>query len=121
MILYTDIFILPHYMPKMPPDYITTHRDVQGSPVPCTALLTLTMLSSWRSALAPPRQLVWDRVITALRHVCIINVQSSLHENVVFSVCARMGNTAYIIFIMWNSIYGLDALYHLSVVVWLSW
>ena len=25
----------------------------------------------------------------------------SLHENVVFSVCAHMGNAAYIIFIMW--------------------
>ena len=31
---------------------------------------------------------------------------------VVFSVCARMGNAAYIIFIMWNSIDGLDAWYH---------
>ena len=34
---------------------------------------------------------------------------SSLHENV---VVARMGNDAYIIFIMWNSISGLDAWYH---------
>ena len=55
------------------------------------------------------------------RHVCFVNIQSSLHENVVFSVRARMGNTPYIIFIMWNSISGLDALYHLLVVVWLSW
>ena len=39
-------------------------------------------------------------------------VQSSLHENVIFSVCARMGNAAYIIFIMWNSISGLDAWNH---------
>ena len=44
--------------------------------------------------------------------VCIVNVQSSLHENVVFSVCACMGNAAYIIFIMWNSISGLEPLYH---------
>ena len=55
------------------------------------------------------------------RHVCFVNIQLSLHENVVFSVRARMGNTPYIIFIMWNSISGLDALYHLLVVVWLSW
>ena len=37
----------------------------------------------------------------AQRCVCFINVQSSLHENVIFSVCARMGNAEYI---MWNSI-----------------
>ena len=42
----------------------------------------------------------------------LVNVQSSLSENVVFSVCAHMGNAAYIIFIMWNSISGLDAWYH---------
>ena len=35
--------------------------------------------------------------------MCIVNVQSSLHENVVFSVCACLGNAAYIIFIMLNS------------------
>ena len=46
------------------------------------------------------------------RHVRFFNVQSSLHENVVFSVCARMCNAAYIIFIMWNSISGLDTCYH---------
>ena len=34
--------------------------------------------------------------------------KSSLHENVVFSVCAHMGNAAYLIFIMRNSISGLD-------------
>ena len=45
-------------------------------------------------------------------HVCFVNVQSSLHENVVFSVCARMDNAAHIIFIMWNSISGLDAWDH---------
>ena len=44
--------------------------------------------------------------------MCLINVQLSLHENVVFSVCARMCNAAYVIFIMWNSISGLDAWYH---------
>ena len=42
----------------------------------------------------------------------LVNVLSSLHENVVFSVCARMDNAAYILSIMWNSIYGLDAWYH---------
>ena len=34
------------------------------------------------------------------RPVCFVNVQSSLQENVVFSVCACVGNAAYIIFIM---------------------
>ena len=46
------------------------------------------------------------------RRVCIVNVQLSLHENVIVSVCVRMDNAAYIIFIMWNSISGLDAWYH---------
>ena len=46
------------------------------------------------------------------RHVCFVNIQSSLHENVVFFVCACLGNTAHIIFIMLNSISGLDAWYH---------
>ena len=36
----------------------------------------------------------------------------SLHENMVFSVCACMDNAAYIIFIIWNSFSGLDAWYH---------
>ena len=44
--------------------------------------------------------------------VCFVNVQSSLHDNVVFSVCALTDNVAYIMFIMWNSISGLDAWYH---------
>ena len=47
------------------------------------------------------------------RRVCIVKVQSSLHENIVFSVCARMCNATYVIFFMWNSISGLDACYHL--------
>ena len=47
-----------------------------------------------------------------LRRVCFVNVQSSLHENVVVSVFARMDNATFIKFIMWNSIYGLDAWYH---------
>ena len=44
--------------------------------------------------------------------VCFVNVQSSLHENVVFSGCAYMCNATYVVFIMWNSISGLDAWYH---------
>ena len=44
--------------------------------------------------------------------VCFVNVQSSLPENIVFSASARMYNAAYIIFIMWNSISGLDAWYY---------
>ena len=49
--------------------------------------------------------------------VCFINVQSSLHDNVVFSVCARMDNAAYIMFIMWNSISGSDAWYHFRFII----
>ena len=44
--------------------------------------------------------------------MCFVNVQLSLHENVVFSVSARTCIAAYVIFIMWNSISGLDAWYH---------
>ena len=55
----------------------------------------------------------WRRSGEYVQHrVCFVNIQLSLHENVVFSVCACMGNAAYIIFIMWNSISGLDAWYH---------
>ena len=32
-----------------------------------------------------------------------------------FSVCAHMCNAAYVIFIMWNSISGLDACYHFRI------
>ena len=46
------------------------------------------------------------------RRVCFANVQSSLPKNVIFSVCARMYNAAYVKFIMWNSISGLDASYN---------
>ena len=46
------------------------------------------------------------------RRVCFVSLQSSLHENVVLSVCAHRGNDAYIIIIMWNSISGLDTWYH---------
>ena len=48
----------------------------------------------------------------AQRPVCFINVQSSLHENVMFSACGLMNNAAYIISIMWNSISGLEPWYH---------
>ena len=44
--------------------------------------------------------------------MCLVNVQSSLHENVVFSVSARTCNAAYVTFIMWNSISSLDTCYH---------
>ena len=43
-----------------------------------------------------------------LRRVCFVNVQLSLHENFVFSVCALMCNAAYVIFVIWNFISGLD-------------
>ena len=42
------------------------------------------------------------------RCVCFVYLQLTLHENVVFSVCARKGDAVYIIFIMWSSISGLD-------------
>ena len=42
-----------------------------------------------------------DRKEENVQHrVCFVNVQSSLHENVVFSVSAHMCNAAYVIFIM---------------------
>ena len=46
------------------------------------------------------------------RRVCFVNVKSFLHKNVVFSVCVRVCNAAYVIIIMWNSISGFDACYH---------
>ena len=46
------------------------------------------------------------------RRVCFVNVQSSLHENVVFSVCALMCNATYLISILWNSISGLESWNH---------
>ena len=51
---------MPEYF-SPPPDYITNHDDVLGSPVLCTALVTLTMLSSWCVI-----KQVWARFITAL-------------------------------------------------------
>ena len=36
---------MPEYLCP-PPDYITAHKDVPGNPVLCTALLTLTIISS---------------------------------------------------------------------------
>ena len=45
--------------------------------------------------------------------MCASSMYSRLHENVVFSVCARIDNVVYVIFIMWNSISGLGAWYHL--------
>ena len=66
---------------------------------------------------------IWQRGILKslaeyVQHrVCLVIVQSFLHENVIFSVCARMENAAYIIFIMWNSISGLDAWYHFRFII----
>ena len=45
-------------------------------------------------------QIYWKKYRKAeyvQRRVCFVNVHSSLHVNVVFSVCARMGNAAHII------------------------
>ena len=49
--------------------------------------------------------------------VCYLNVQSSLHDIVAYSVCARMDKVACIMFIMWNSISGLDAWYHFRFII----
>ena len=46
------------------------------------------------------------------RRVRFVNKKLSLHVNVVFSACERMGNAAYITFIMWNSISGLYTWYN---------
>ena len=43
------------------------------------------------------------------RRVGFVNVQSSLHENDVFFVCACMDKAANIISIMWNFISGKEA------------
>ena len=47
------------------------------------------------------------------RHVYFVNVQLSLCENVVYSVCAPMTNTEYIIPIMWNFLSGLETWNHI--------
>ena len=47
--------------------------------------------------------------------MCFVNVHLTFYENVVFSVSARTCNAAYVIFIMWNSISGLDTCYHFQV------
>ena len=44
--------------------------------------------------------------------IYFVNVQMFLHAYVVFSVFACMDNGVYIIFIMWNSISGLNTWYH---------
>ena len=54
----------------------------------------------------------WTSLLTSLQYKCEVLHQSSLHENVFFSVCARMGNAAYITFIMRNSISSLDTREH---------
>ena len=59
------------------------------------------------------------------RCVCFVNEEVStihvkffnLHENVVFSVSARTCIAAYVIFIMWNSISGLDTCCGVAVTV----
>ena len=55
---------------------------------------------------------IWQRGISeslaehVQRCVGFVNIHSSLHKNVAFSLCACKDNAAYIIFIMWNSISG---------------
>ena len=61
------------------------------------------------------RELLWQ-IRTYLQgppgvfHQC--TDETSLHRNVVFTFCARMGNATYIIFIMCNSISSLDIWFH---------
>ena len=69
-------------------------------------------LSYWTEIKLSKTEKKYRKAEYVQRRVRFVNVQSSLHENVVFSVCARMCNAAYVIFIMWNSISGLDTCYH---------
>ena len=62
------VYYMPEYFPY-PPDYIITHEEVLGSPVLRTALLTLTMLSSWRSS--PQWWLVCNRASVGQVYNCI--------------------------------------------------
>ena len=61
------------YLPEdflPPPEYTITNDELLGSRILCTAVLTLTMFSSWWSDPAPQQlgcnKLVWDRFITAM-------------------------------------------------------
>ena len=50
-----------------------------------------------------------DRTAEVVRASHICSAPCVLHHlTVVFSVCARMGHAAYVIFIIWNSISSLD-------------
>ena len=51
----------------------------------------------------------WRRRGEYIQRCVCVNIQSSLDENVVFSVCACLCNAAYILFIMFNSISGFNA------------
>ena len=59
---------MDEYFPP-PPDYIITHEDVLRQPFFCTALLTLTMISFWRSSPAPP-WLVCNKACVDQVHPC---------------------------------------------------
>ena len=53
-----------------------------------------------KPTLVKPMKQKYRKAEYVKNRVCFVNVLSSLHENVVFSVCARMDNAAYVIFIM---------------------
>ena len=57
-------------------------------------------------------QLRTNFVLVDVKSIKTVETRMSLHENVAFSVCTRMCNAAYFIFIVWNSISGLYACYH---------
>jgi len=53
--------------------------------------LVLFLLKNWDGKSEKYRKVEYVQ-----RHVCFVNVQSSLQENVVFTFCARMDNILYL-------------------------
>ena len=111
---HENIFIFPQKRigGKLQPFYILLRYTFGAIPS------TLDYKNSTFSPKMAARQQQSERCLSYLsteyikRRVCIVNVQWSLHENVIFSVCAPMGNAVYIIFIIWKSISGWDAWYY---------
>ena len=51
--------------------------------------------------------------------VCVLSIYSRLRMKLSSFLFVHAGNAAYIIFIMWNSISGLDTSYHFWFNMWL--
>ena len=86
---YTELFLLLKNITDL--DYNTDKKIPQSGICPAWCVLR-----QYTSPLPP------------LQYINKAFHMSSLHENVVLSICSRMDNAAYIIFIMWNSISGLN-------------